>query len=542
MLGNHPEAYRLRNRFARRLAFESLEGRRLLSLTAHTNYVVLRKDPSPAVEEAPQVDPSQVQGAYGINAIMSGSTVGNGAGQTIAIVDAYNDPDAASDLATFDATYGLPAPPSFQVLNQTGGTSPPAFDSGWVVEESLDVQWAHVVAPQANIILFEANSSSFSDLFATVDEARSYPGVAVVSMSWSGSEFSTESQYDYNFTTPSGHSGVTFFAATGDSGGLAGYPAVSPNVVSVGGTSLYTNGDSYSSESAWSGSCGGPSAYESEPSYQEGVQTSGQRECPDVAFDADPNTGVPVDVDGTWYQVGGTSLATPCWAALVAIADQLRVSAGTTPLDGPTQTLPMLYQLFKANQNTASPDFHDITTGSNANYSAGPGYDMATGIGSPIANNLLPALANPVIAITMRDSGGWQQGGTGDFSIDVNNSGPSPTSGTVTVVDTLPTGLLPTAADNGTINGWSLSKNGQTVTATRSDALAAGSSYPALTLAANVDLPMGSATTLTNTATLSGGGGLVPNQTVLDTITVAVPDVDIGLTDSGTLRQGTSSG
>ncbi len=280
------------------------------------------------------------------------------------------------------------------MLNESGGTSLPANSSpgGWDVEEALDVEWAHSIAPQANIILFEANSNSYSDLLTAVATAADYSGVSVVSMSWGGGEFSGETSADPYFVTPSGHQGVTFLAATGDDGTPAGYPAFSPDVVAVGGTSLDINSSgSYLGESAWSDGGGGISADESQPSYQVGKvngTSSTHRTVPDVSMDADPNTGVYVldSFDGGYLQVGGTSLATPMWGGLIAIANQGRSLLDESSLNGLTQTLPALYDL-------PSTDFHDITSGSNGTYSATPGYDLVTGLGTPVANLLVPALA-----------------------------------------------------------------------------------------------------------------------------------------------------
>ncbi len=209
-------------------------------------------------------------------------------------------------------------------------------------------------------------------------------------MSFGRSEESTDPSLNLLFTTPSGHAGVTFLASTGDSGSPGEFPAYSPNVVAVGGTTLTINGNSYVSEVGWSDSGGGQSSYESEPTFQNGVQTSGYRQIPDVSFDADPNSGVAIydsyDYGSAtpWIQVGGTSVASPCWAGLVAIGDQLRTSAGLTTMDGPTQALPLLYGMKAA-------DFHDITSGSNGGFTAHVGYDEVTGIGTPVANNLVPA-------------------------------------------------------------------------------------------------------------------------------------------------------
>jgi hypothetical protein len=349
------------------------------------------------------IDPAQMRAAYGVNQISFGGTAGTGAGQTIAIVDAYNDPDILSDANSFSSEFGLQqfnvsGGPTLKVLNETGGTALPANASpgGWDIEESLDVEWAHSIAPQANIILFEAKSSSYSDLLTAVATAADYSGVSAVSMSWGGGESSSETGYDSYFLTPSGHQGVTFLASTGDDGTPAGYPAFSPNVIAVGGTSLDINSSgTYLSESAWDDAYGadggGISVYESQPSYQTGKvngTSSTNRTVPDVSMDADPATGVYVldSYDGGYFQVGGTSLATPMWSGLIAIANQGRALDGESSLNGLTQTLPALY-------NLPSSDFHDITTGSNGTYAATVGYDLATGLGTPVANLLVPALA-----------------------------------------------------------------------------------------------------------------------------------------------------
>jgi subtilase family serine protease len=386
-------------------ALEMLERRTLLSAVGIPEVTIagtLGADGSTAASSS-ALTPAEIRAAYGVSSIaLPGVATANGAGPTIAIIDAYNDPNALSDLETFDSTFGLANPPSFKVLNETGGTTLPANDTAdakpdtWELEESLDIEWAHAIAPGANIDLFEANSTSLSDLFTAVETAKSTAGVSVVSMSFSSSgDFTGETSYDADFTSTSSQN-VTFLSATGDSGEAPGFPAVSPNVVGVGGTTLSTNSSgAYLGETAWSGSAGGLSTVESQPSYQKGVvtQSTTKRADPDVSMDANPNTGVALydsydgsSTGGNWFQVGGTSLATPMWAGLVAIADQGRAAKGLKPLDGATGTLPALYSL-------PSTDFHDIASGSNAQYSATTGYDLVTGLGSPIANNLVPALA-----------------------------------------------------------------------------------------------------------------------------------------------------
>ena len=197
--------------------------------------------------------PSQIRATYGLSDISFGSISGSGAGQTIGIVDAFNDPDITSDVASFNSIYSLQqfnvaGGPTFVVENQKGQTSPlpgNATAGDWDVEESLDVEWAHTIAPLANIILFEANSSS-NDLYTAVAAATSTPGVSVVSMSWGGGEsggFGGDTSLDLNFVTPAGHEGITFVASTGDNAEPGDYPAYSPNVVAVGGTSLTINSD-----------------------------------------------------------------------------------------------------------------------------------------------------------------------------------------------------------------------------------------------------------------------------------------------------------
>jgi uncharacterized repeat protein (TIGR01451 family) len=468
----------------------------------------------PSGSSANPFTPQQIQDAYGVNLLSQ-----QGSGQTIAIIGAYNAPTIASDLATFDAAYGLPAPPSFQVLNETGGSNLPQNGPQWAGEGTLDVEWAHAVAPQANIILFEATVANFSNLMNAVDTARNWPGVSVVSMSWDYTDYAGESANDFHFTTPAGHAGVTFLAASGDYATPAMYPADSPNVVGVGGTSLTTNGNAYVSESGWDESGGGPTPNEPEPLYQEGVQTSGERESPDVAFDADPNTGVSVCFQGAWSNVGGTSVSAPCWAGLIAIADQLRVSDGGTTLDGPSQTLPLLYQL-------PSRDFHIISGGNNG-YSVGPGYNMVTGLGSPVANLLVPDLAlgpSPDLTITSTHAGNFTQGDVGDtYIITVTNSGTSPTSGLVTVSDLLPAGLTATGVSGA---GWS--GNLGTLTASRNDALPPGASYPPLEITVNV--ATSASASVTNTAVVSGGGEVITaNDSATDPTAINEPPLLSGI-------------
>jgi hypothetical protein len=345
-------------------------------------------------------EPSDIRQVYGFDKISftdaQGQAIpGDGRGQTIAIVDAYDATNVVSDLHVFDQQFGLPDPPQFVKVNQTGGTTYPQPDDGWSMETALDVEWAHAMAPQANILLVESTTNEDSDMWAAVDYARRQPGVVAVSMSWGESEYDGQSEVDAYMVTPSGHGGVTFLAASGDDGGQPLTPSTSPNAVAVGGTSLFAGfGFDYSFETAWEGSGGGISEYNPQPSYQNGVVSSWSttmRTGPDVAYNADPWYGFAVynSSDGSgWDVVGGTSAGTPQWAALVAIADQGRALKGLGSLDGPTQTLPALYQM-------PGLDFNDITFGFNYQYQCTADYDLVTGLGSPhaelVVNDLLQA-------------------------------------------------------------------------------------------------------------------------------------------------------
>ncbi len=327
--------------------------------------------------------PSQIQAAYGLNSVTfssNGKTVaGTGAGQTIAIIDAYNDPNAATELATFDAKYGLPAA-SLTVDNLGSARN---TNAGWEEEEALDIEAAHLAAPGAKILLIEATSASTADLMAAVQVANTTPGVTVVSMSWGGSDTRTETMYDSDFTTP----GITYLAASGDNGAGAEWPADSPNVIGVGGTTLTVNTSSTGvvtrgTEVAWSDSGGGESNIESEPSFQDKAQSTGRRSSPDVSAVANPSTGLEMYTvaGGGFVQVGGTSLATPIWAGLIAVADQGRALAGKATLNS-SVALGDLY-------NAPSGSFNDITSGARATTS----FDTSTGLGTPNAAVLVAAL------------------------------------------------------------------------------------------------------------------------------------------------------
>jgi subtilase family serine protease len=273
------------------------------------------------------------------------------------------------------------------------GQADPSDEAGWAGETSLDVEWAHAIAPRATILLVQAYDDSLNGLIDAINYARDVPGVVAVSMSWGSAEFSYETQLDQYLTTPTGHlggyneaGGITFTSSAGDSGAGAAWPAASPNVLAIGGTDLYTTSNgTYSHEVAWNGSGGG---------YSEIENTN----APDVAYDADPDTGfavydsVPYEGSSGWAEYGGTSAGAPQWAALIADADQGRYYRSEPSLNGPTQTLPYIDDEDVTKDPIARTYFHDITTGSNNGYVATVGYDLITGWGTPKAQKLIPAL------------------------------------------------------------------------------------------------------------------------------------------------------
>jgi subtilase family serine protease len=319
--------------------------------------------------------PTQIASAYGWD-----SATLNAGSATIAIVDAYDDPSAENDLNVFSDHYNLPACTTsngcFTKVDQTGGTHYPRTDSGWALEISLDIEWAHAIAPNAKILLVEAASNSFANLMAAEDYARGH--ARYVSNSWGGGEFSGESSYDSHFTA----SGVSVFVSAGDSGGSsAEYPSASPNVISVGGTTLHFDGSgAFAGETGWSDGGGGCSVYESATSAQASfsgypqVGCGGKRATPDISLDADPSSGVSV-YDSTryqhqsgWFTVGGTSASSPMVAARSADAGAV-VDAGYVYGNG--------------------IGVRDITSGDNGNPCL-TGYDLCTGRGSWADNATQP--------------------------------------------------------------------------------------------------------------------------------------------------------
>lgn len=340
-------------------------------------HVVTNANGAPRAETAPKgYGPAQFRGAYGLPS--SAATA-----QTIAIVDAYDDPNIAKDLNTYSAQFGLPqcnsANPCFQKVNQSGSASGPfpRADAGWSLEIALDVEVAHAICPNCKILLVEASSNSLSNLAAAVNTAAKL-GADEISNSYGGSEYSSEvNDTAYN------HPGVAVTVASGDNGyGSFGFPAASPSVITVGGTTLTLGaGNTYGSESVWSGAGSGCSLYVKAPAWQSFLTAcAGKRGTADVAADANPSTGAAVydtvryQGRSGWFQVGGTSLSSPLVAAVYALAGGL--PSGTTGASG-------LY-----GHVGDSTVLHDVASGSNGSCSTimckgSVGYDGPTGVGTP---------------------------------------------------------------------------------------------------------------------------------------------------------------
>jgi hypothetical protein len=346
--------------------------------------------------------PAQVRAAYGLDSL--GLT---GAGQTIGIVDAFDAPTVRNDLATFSQQFGLTpiTRDNFKVYYATKNR--PNFDAGWSGETSLDVQWAHTVAPGANIILVEANTNSNADLQQAVDRAAELVAAAgggVISMSFGRSEIFSDPIETLHYRYPT----VSFLASTGDDGAQVSHPAVFPDVTAVGGTflNLDASGNLLTPEEGWTGSGGGISSFFPRPDFQRdlaigGASLNDRRAVPDVAFLADPRSGVAVyntspDAVGStgWIfgGVGGTSLASPMFAGFVALANQKRAQMGKGTIGANLNQA-----IYNAATDNYAANFNDITIGDNG-YRTQVGYDLVTGWGSP-KPGLVTAIANDNTAV-----------------------------------------------------------------------------------------------------------------------------------------------
>jgi subtilase family serine protease len=365
-------------------------------------------------------DPTQIRNAYDVPDTLTG------AGQTIVIVDAYGDPTIEQDLAAFDAFFGLPAPPSFTVFHGSSTEKAgPHAAADWALETALDVEWALAIAPGANIVLAEAPSSSGNAINVTEAQIVSrYPG-SILSQSFGINENELRGngnkiqwkQADENYQRFR-DLGITVLASAGDFGATTGtssntpsFPSSDPWVTAVGGTqglpypyglceSTATDDCSYGGEQAWNepdfevATGGAPSQLFGVPSYQTGTSDFTTRTTPDVSYNAAVNGGVLVAQGGNFWLVGGTSAGSPQWAGIFALVNEARADAGKGPIGFAN---PALYGIY--NSGSYGADFHDITVGDNtlvgapvAGYDAGPGYDLATGIGTPDVANLVQDL------------------------------------------------------------------------------------------------------------------------------------------------------
>jgi subtilase family serine protease len=313
--------------------------------------------------------PAQIKSFYNLSA--------SGGHGTIVIIGAYDDSSIEKDLNIFSTQFNLPACTGANgCFTKHKMSAMVKSNSGWAMETSLDIEWAHAIAPKAKILLVEAVTPSGANLLNAVDYAASVKDASAISMSWGGAEFPEETTLDSHFKNVSG---APFFASSGDNGAGASWPAASPDVIGVGGTTIAVKSDgSFFKETAWAGSGGGVSAYEKEPIFQNGYsipKAGGMRAIPDVAYDANPASGFPIERGGKWYVVGGTSAGAPQWAAIAALGSGINLTN--------------LYA--DKNGDNNGKYFRDITSGSNGDCgyycSARKHYDYVTGLGSPLTDN-----------------------------------------------------------------------------------------------------------------------------------------------------------
>jgi subtilase family serine protease len=314
--------------------------------------------------------PSSLQAAYNLPSASGGS------GQTVAIVDAYDDPKAEADLGVYRSQYGLSACTTangcFKKVNQTGGTSYPRGDSGWAEEESLDLDMVSAACPNCKILLVEASSASMTNLGTAVNTAVQL-GAKFVSNSYGGSESSSDSTYDSTYFN---HPGVAITVSSGDNGYGVEYPAASKYVTAVGGTSLKTASTSRGwADTVWSGAGSGCSADDAKPTWQTDSGCA-RRTVADVSAVADPNTGVAVydsyrSATG-WMVFGGTSASSPLIAATYALAGA--PSSGSYPASFPYAHTSALYDVTSGSNGSCSGSY--LCTGST-------GYDGPSGLGVP---------------------------------------------------------------------------------------------------------------------------------------------------------------
>lgn len=462
--------------------------------------------------------PSDIAKAYNLVGVPA-----NGSDQIIALFELGGY--LASDINKYTNYFGLP--PAKLINITVDGGSGGEIDA----EVTLDIELALALAPESQIYVYEGPNSN-QGVLDTYNRIATDNLAKQVSTSWGLGENMVSSQYlnaENIIFMQMAAQGQTIYAAAGDSGAYDDYPvnyshalvvddpASQPYVVGVGGTKLTVNPEScsYVSESVWNDGLqngaggGGVSAYWQIPSWQANVPNVNSkihRNVPDVALNADTNTGYAIYYDGQWAVYGGTSCAAPLWAAFTARVNQERVT-NNKPVLGFAN--PVLYAIGTGSPN--SGNFHDITNGNNLYYNAGTGYDNATGLGSFNGANLFASLTNfilpsppklsPLLNITMSQSAHFKKGKTGTYLIEVSNQGNGTTSGNVTVSITLPKDLTFHSLSGA---GWTFNKN--TLTCTQNSPLKAGSSYSSIILKVNVN--KNAPNSVTTSATVSGGGSV----------------------------------
>jgi subtilase family serine protease len=378
--------------------FDSLSNNTLqlsdLKTRPHFKFRTPNIDPDTGVSPSTYISytPNQLLTAYGVSSIIPSDGTLRGNGITIAIIIAYHYPNLQTDLNTYLSRYSLP-PVTLNIINLDV-----ISNNDWALEECLDVQMIASIAPGANIIVIEAVSSSLPDLQTAINTAITNKA-KVISMSWGSQEFSIQNSYDTIF---SNNPDIIFCASSGDTADIVNYPSTSPNVISVGGSSLsLTTSNTRSTESVWSAAGAGFSKYSSKPKYQSNVNsTSNKRSTPDIALTADPNFGVIIysSINGGYMSVGGTSCACPMFAGMMAITNQLRVIVKKSVLSSvSTSSLCIqnyLYKTIYPNSTSYASNMYDITVGTDGTLIPGKGYDVCSGLGSVNANLLCSTLIN----------------------------------------------------------------------------------------------------------------------------------------------------
>ncbi|WP_316778848.1 putative Ig domain-containing protein [Streptomyces sasae] len=419
-----------------------------------------------ALAAAPSgLSPTNLHSAYNLPST-------GGSGLTVAVVDAYNDPNAASDLATYRSTYGLSACTvangCFKQVSQTGSTtSLPTNDSGWAGEEALDIDMVSAVCPNCNIILVEANSATDSDLGTAENEAVAL-GAKFVSNSWGGSESSSQTSEDTSYFK---HPGVAITVSSGDSAYGAEYPATSQYVTAVGGTALSTSSSTRGwTESVWKtssteGTGSGCSAYDSKPSWQTDTGCTKRMEA-DVSAVADPATGVAVyDTYGGsgWAVYGGTSASSPIIAGVYALAGT--PGSSDYPAKYPYSHTSNLYDVTSGNNGSCSTSYF---------CTAGTGYDGPTGWGTPNGTAAFTSGTSTGNTVTVTNPGS-QSTVTGS-SVSLQISATDSAGATLTYsASGLPTGLS-IASSTGLISGTASTAGTYSTTVTATDSTGASGS------------------------------------------------------------------